>query len=168
MSEVSNRYSIKEAVALLKMDYTAENKQSEDTKPELKEILSSENIIDLPHLPSVEYGDEESLLRQQETPSLDHSELYGDDESRRIVVESDEEYMNPDVAEDDTTNGILEEEEVESRFDRIQVAAALGTMTGVDYQERKQFALYLAFNPGMRGFLEDSRGLTRNVDYGLM
>ena len=169
--EVSNRYSIAEAVKKV-TDYRPASSNA-DLKEEKKTVKLSELELKLeevspekkdmdPKVNSAEYFLAEQAYLSS-TSSLDYNQSLMGEGSTTKKAEA-EEYVSSMTATD-TGSEMLTTKEAERAHTRMQYAAITGAVDEVSYIDRQKYSMWIKFNRALFGAFE-SQSVTRNVNFG--
>jgi hypothetical protein len=171
LEEVSNRYSVKEAVKSSKV----KNSKLEDSELVTIDDSLVQEDLDINSETALDNFDEILLIESAYTHSeqeLMMQGFYSNDTSLNYekLFSDDPEYMgsNSNLSEmtySDTDSETLTDEEAEETMEDLQYASMLGTFDSVDFVKRRKLAMWADLNPVERELYHKLNSLTCNIDY---
>ncbi len=149
--------------------------ESEVKNPTVKKGGLEEEIEDIPTLTddkkpeiNIEYAIGEGHLIQAygSHPTLDYETLwYGPADKKGTVFESQEEYWTGNVRMSDVESEMLTTMEAQEKFIDIQYSVVIGERFSTNSIEKRKLDMWIKFNPALFSMMEQSYGVTRDVNY---
>jgi hypothetical protein len=165
LHEVSHRSSF-QSITLLALD-----ESSKEIKKEIKTDLEvkvhvqekEDNFAEEVHLDMLEYGLDAFSGTYSRVP-LDYDSLwYGSMRKQGSLFEDEDDSQA--LFWNDTESETMTMEEAEATLKDIQYAQVAGTLSDVDYNERRRFATWALFNSTERELMHSTYAVTSNVNY---
>jgi hypothetical protein len=177
VKEVSNRYSINEAVnvvssldyqSVVKVSNESKNKSDDKTDLELFDFKNDDEDHDQIKMPSFEDSLEEQFMAENfYSSSINYEEAVSQPTLSGIDLE--EFYAEGEKIHkiDDTTAETMSNEEAQEYMSQVQYATMLGTINDLPLEERKKLANWMTFNQTMMKIFE-AEAITRDVNYSMI
>ncbi|MBI2572565.1 hypothetical protein HYV86_01785 [Candidatus Woesearchaeota archaeon] len=165
---------IEEKDFLVKNSNSLSNSTAKDVstikKGELEEEIDETTTLtddDKPII-NIEYamGEERLLQAYGSHPVLDYETLwYGPSNKKGTSFESSEEYWTGNVRMSDVESEMLSTMEAKEKFVEVQYASVMGERFTMSSTEKRKLDMWIKFNPELFSMMEQSYGITRDVNY---